>query len=145
MYANAKVGNHDKAKLLSLVKGDQDKILKSCSCSIKRLYDKRTSEDEGLSQEVISQIILPVNAYSIRWGGKKPALYFAFSVLMQGFLCHLMIPRFPHGKRNGPGFLNQTKDRLHTPRQYFLDYKPLMDSMVGGMGKHLDGRSTLPE
>ena len=47
MYENAKVGNRDKAFLLSILKGDQDKTLKSCSCSIKRFYDKRTVANEG--------------------------------------------------------------------------------------------------
>lgn len=144
MYANAKVGNRDKSKLLAIVRGNQDETLKSCSCSIKRLYDERRVPNGGFSQEAISQIIFPVNAYSISWGGKKPSSYFAFAVIMQGFLCHLFIPRLPHGKRNAPGFLNPSKCQLHAPQQYILGYKPLMDSMVAGLGKHLDGKSTLP-
>lgn len=145
MYANAKVSNRDKTQLLSIVDGDQDKVLKLCSCSIKRLYDKRTPQKGGFSQETVSQIILPVNAYRISWGRKKPSSYFAFAVLMQGFLCHMIIPRLPHGKRGGPEFLNPKKSLLRAPPQYLLDYKPLMDAMITGMGKHLDGQSTLKD
>jgi|GEM_PF-3466710 len=143
MYANAKVSNRDKAQLLSIVKGEQDETLKSCSCSIRRLYDKRIPTKGGFSQEVISQIILPVNAYNISWGRKKPSSYFAFAVIMQGFLCYLIIPRLPYGKRTAPEFLNPKKNQLRATRHYLLDYKPLMDVLVTGMGKHLDGHSTL--
>lgn len=145
MYVNAKVSDRDKAQLLSIVKGNQDVTLKSCSCSIKRLYDKHIPAKGGFTQEIISQIILPVNAYSISWGRKKPSSYFAFAVIMQGFLCHLMIPRLPHGKRGGPEFLNPKKNLLRAPRKYLLDYKPLMDVMVAGKRKHLDGHSTLKD
>ena len=147
MYATAKINHHDKVQLLSIVKGEQDRTLKlcSCSCSIKRLYDKRTPSNGGWSQDAISQIILPVNVYHLSWGRKKASPNFTFAVVMQGFLCHLMIPRLPYAKRNGPGFLNPNKDRLHAPAQYILNYRPLMNAMVAGMGKHLEGHSTLKD
>lgn len=145
MYANAKVSNRDNSHLLSIVDGDQNKTLKSCSCSIKRLYDKRTPPKGGFSQEIVSQIILPVNSYRISWGRKKPSTYFAFAVLMQGFLCHLTIPRLPHGKRVGSEFLSSTKGLLHAPPQYLFDYKPLRNAMVEGVRKHLEGHSTLKD
>lgn len=143
MYVDAKVNHDDKAQLLSIVKGEQNKALKLCSCSIRRIYDKRTPSSGGFSQEHISQIILPVNAYRLSWKHKKPVGYFGFSVLMQGFLCHLMVPRLPFGKRSGPGFLTPNNNKLRAPKQYFLEYKPLMDAMVVGVGKHLEGQSNL--
>lgn len=143
MYANAEVSYRDKVSLLSIVKGNQNEVLKNCSCSIKRLYDKRPAPRGGFSQDVVSQIILPVNAYRIGWGGKKRSTHFAFTVLIQGFLCSLMLPRLPYGKRGGPEFLNSKKHLLRAPPYYMLDYKPLVDVMVSGLGKHLDGQSTL--
>lgn len=145
MYANARVGMRDRARLLGLVLGDLDDTLKSCSCSIKRLYDRRPPPDGGFSQEIVSDIILPVNAYRISKKGKKPGNHFAFAFLAQGFLCHLMIPRLPHALRSGPAFLKPSKTALLAPPQYFADYKPLMDAMVAGLGKHLDGQSTLKD
>ncbi len=145
MYANAKVSRRDMAALLSIVRGEQEQTLKFCSCSIKRLFDKRSASNGGFSQEVISQIILPVNAYRISWGQKKPTSYFAFVVIMQGFLCYLTIPRLPHRKRTSPEFLSPLKNQLRAPRQHLLDYQPLLDVMVAGMGKHLDGFSTLKD
>lgn len=71
MYMGAKVSEQDKAKLLSIVRGDSNATLKSCSCSIKRLYDKRPPTKSWASQEDISKIILPVSAYRIGWGRKK--------------------------------------------------------------------------
>ena len=145
LYANAKVCNRSKAKLLSIVQGAQDKTLKSCSCSIKRLYDKPALPTGGFSQDDISQFIFLVNAYSIGWGGMKPTSYFAFDVAMQGFLIHLFIPRLPHGKRIASGFLNPTKHQLHAPPQYIFDYPPIKGLMIAGMRKRLDGQSTLPD
>ncbi|MHA6325501.1 hypothetical protein [Roseivivax sp. CAU 1753] len=145
MYANARVSVRDRARLLALLLGGRENTLKSCSCSIKRLYDKRPPTDGGFSQEVVSGIILPVNAYRISKKGKKPGNHFAFALLVQGFLCHLMIPRLPHALRVGPAFLKPSKTSMHAPPQYFADYKPLMDAMVAGLGKHLEGQSTLKE
>jgi hypothetical protein len=145
MYANAKVGMHDSAQLLALLLGDREDTLKSCSCSIRRLYDKRPPLDGGFSQKNLSNIILPVNAYRISKKGKKPGSHFTFALLVQGFLCHLMMPRLPHALRNGPAFLKPSKTALYAPRQYFADYKPLMDVMVAGLGKHRDGQSTLKD
>lgn len=65
MYTNAKVSSRDKAKLLAIVQGNRELALKACSCSIKRLYDKRPPPDGGFSQHIVSDLILPVNAYRI--------------------------------------------------------------------------------
>ena len=143
MYANARVSVPDTARLLALLLGDREDTLKSCSCSIKRLYDKRLPANGGFSQDIVSDIILPLNAYRISKKGKKPGNHFAFALLVQGFLCHLMIPRLPHALRVGPALLKPSKTSLHAPPQYFADYKPLMDAMVAGLGKHLEGQSAL--
>lgn len=143
MYANAKVSMRDTERLLALLLGDREDTLKSCSCSIMRLYDKRLPADGGFSQEIVSDIILPVNAYRISKTGKKTGNHFAFALLVQGFLCHLMIPRLPHALRVGSAFLKPSKASLHAPPQYFADYKPLMDVMIAGLGKHLEGQSAL--
>ena len=132
MYTNARVDMIDRARLLAILLGDRDDTLKSCSCSIRRLYDRRPPPDRGFSQEILSDIILPVNAYRIRKKGKKPGNHFAFALLVRGFLCDLMIPRLPHALRNGPAFLKPSKTALYAPPQYFADYKPLMDVMVTG-------------
>lgn len=145
MYANARISVPDTARLLALLLGDREDTLKCCSCSIKRLYDKRPAADGGFSQDIVSDIILPVNAYRISKKGKKPGNHFAFALLVQGFLCHLMIPRLPHALRVGPAFLKPSKTSLHAPPQYFADYKPLMDAMVAGLGKHLEGQSALKD
>lgn len=145
MYANAKVGMHGRGRLLALLLADREDTLKSCSCSIRRLYDKLPSSEGGFSQEIVSDIILPVNAYRISKKGKKSGSHFAFALLVQGFLCHLMIPRFPHALRNGPAFLKPSKNVLCALPKYFADYKPLWDVMVAGLGKHLDGQSTLKD
>ena len=145
MYANAKVNMRDRAHLLALLLGNREDTLKSCSCSIKRLYDTLQPSNGGFSQKIISGIILPVNAYRIGKKGKKPGNHFAFALVVQGFLCHLMIPRLPHALRSGPAFLKPSKTALHAPPQYFADYKPLMDVMVAGFGKHLDGQTTLKD
>lgn len=145
MYANARVSMRDTARLLALLLGDRDDTLKSCSCSIKRLYDKRPHADGGFSQDIVSDIILPVNAYRISKKGKKPGNHFAFALLVQGFLCHLMIPRLPHALRVGPAFLKPSKTSLHAPPQHFADYKPLMGAMVAGLEKHLEGQSALKD
>lgn len=145
MYANAKVCARDRARLLALLLDNREDTLKFCSCSIRRLYDRLPPADGGLSQEIISDIILPVNAYRISKKGRKPGTHFSFALLVQGFLCHLIIPRLPHALRNGSGFLKSSKTALHAPKQYFADYKPFMDAMVAGLGKHLDGQSTLKD
>lgn len=141
MYTNAQVSSRDKAGLLSIVEGDQNKVLKNCSCYIKRFYDKQG----GFSQDDISQIIVPVNAYRLEWGGKKRPAYFAFTIVMQGFLCALQVPRLPFHKRRGSEFLNPKKDLLHAPPLYIMDYRPLMEIMAVGFGKNLEGKSTLPQ
>lgn len=145
MYANARVSMRDRARLLALLLGDREDTLKHCCCSIKRLYDRRPLPDGGFSQEIVSDIILPVNAYRISKKGKKPENHFAFALVVQGFLCHLMIPRLPYGLRNSPAFLKSSKTAVHAPPQYFADYRPLMDAMVAGLGKHLDGQTTLKD
>ncbi len=145
MYENAKVGMRDRAQLLPLLMGDREDALKSCSCSIRRLYDRRSPRDGGFSQEAISNVILPVNAYKISKKGKKPEGHFAFAFLVQGFLCHLVLPRLPHARRSSPAFLKPSKTALHAPPHYYANYKPLMDAMVAGLGKHLDGQSTLKD
>lgn len=145
MYANARVGMRDRAQLLALLLCDREDTLKHCSCSIKRLYDRRPPPDGGFSQEIVSDIILPVNAYRISKKGQKPGSHFAFALVVQGFLCHLIIPRPQHSLRSGPAFLKPAKTALHAPPQYFADYRPLLDAMVEGLGKHLDGQSTLKD
>ncbi|MEM5584671.1 hypothetical protein WNZ15_19570 [Roseibium sp. AS2] len=145
MYAHARVSMHDANALLSLVQGEEEAVLKLCSCSIRRLKDRRYKNHDGFTQDVVSQIIMPVSAHRLSWGRKKPTVYFGFSVVLQGFLCHLAIPRLPASKRNAPGFLHPKDRHLHAPPMHLLDYKPLMDSMVMGLAKHLDGQSTLKE
>lgn len=145
MYAEAKVSSIDAETLLSLVQGDDEAVLKLSSCSIRRLSDRRYKNHDGFGQDVVSQIILPVSANHLSWGRKKSNIHFGFSVVVQGFLCQLVIPRLPALKRNKPGFLHPKNMQLHAPPMHLLDYKPLMDSMVAGMAKHLDGLSTLKE
>ena len=60
---------------LSILADERDNTLKSCSCSIKRVYDKKFSGNIGFSQKAIFQIIIPVNAYSIGWCSKKENIF----------------------------------------------------------------------
>lgn len=143
MYADAKVSRRHTEELLSIVEGNEEEALKLSSCSIRRLNDRSYINHDGFTQDLVSQIILPVSAHALSWGRKKSATYFGFSVMMQGFLCHLTIPRLPASKRNVPGFLQSKIQHLHAPPIHVLDYKPLRDSMVMGMAKHQGGQSTL--
>jgi hypothetical protein len=145
MYSNAKVSMRDRARLLDLLLGNREHTLKHCSCSINRLYDRSSPLTGSFSQEAASDIILPVNAYRISKKGRKFGTHFAFAFLVQGFLCHLMIPRLPHALRSGPEFLKSTKGVIHAPPKHFAEYKPLMDLMVEALRKHLDGQSTLKD
>lgn len=143
LYKSAKVSSQDRVNLLRIMNGPRPDALKLCSCSIQRLSDKRPSDDGGISQEIISQIILPATSYHIGWDGRRSARHFAFAVVMQGFLCWLIIPRLPHAKRNKPGFLKSSQLKQHAPTRYFLDYEPLADAMVSGLKKHLEGKSKI--
>lgn len=142
MYKGAAISQRDRASLLRIVTGPRDDALTECSCSIHRLFDKTPSEDGGFSLDQITQIILPVTAYRIGWNGKPPK-YFAFAVIMHGFLCIVVIPRLPHAKRNTPGYLRSGKLKQHAPALHFMDYPPLADAMVTGLRKQLDGKSRI--
>lgn len=143
MYINSKVAINEKKQLLSIIKNDQTFVLENCSCSIHRIYDKTSEENGGFSQEVISQIILPVNAYHIKWGKSQASKGFGFSVLLQGFLCHLIIPKLPKTKSNKPGFLKTGNRKLHAPPYYLLNYEPLKGVLLTGYSKHIHGKSKL--
>lgn len=51
--------------------------------------------------------------------------------------------RLPHGKQNRSDFLKAKANRLRAPRIHFSHYRPLIDLMVAGVGKHRDGHSKL--
>ena len=142
MYKAANISQQDRATLLRIVTGPRADALKQCSCLVQRLYDKTPSEEGGFSQYQISQIILPVTAYRIGWE-RKTYIYFAFAVIMQGFLCVVVIPRLQHAKRNKPGYLRLGNLKQHAPALHFMDYPPLADAMVTGLRKQLDGKSRI--
>lgn len=145
IYADAKVIDYDKNRLLKVVSADQKDALRLCSCSIWRLHDKQSPKDGGFAQGCLSQVILPVNAYKISWGKARETNAFAFATAFNGFIYHLMIPRLPYKARKQPGYLRTGSNRLRAPMKYFADYRPLMDAMVSGMEKHLTGQSNLKE
>ncbi|PRX02802.1 UNVERIFIED_ORG: hypothetical protein BCL66_12630 [Martelella mediterranea] len=143
IYANAKISHSDRALLLNILKNGQSKPLQLCSCKVNRLYDKTSEEDGGFKQKDISQIILPVSAYRVRWEHAGTTRYVALTVVMQGFLFCLMIPRLPFSKRQKAGFLNAKQSKLHAPALHLLDYEPLARSLVSGYKKYLDEDSTI--
>ncbi|RWR46336.1 hypothetical protein EOW65_14590 [Sinirhodobacter ferrireducens] len=131
----------DKKILLGILKGERAEVLAKCSCSISRLYDKLPEGSGGFPKGALSQVILPVNAY--RSQGAAGKQYFAFDVVMQGFYCFIAIPRLPFSQRTKHGFLRPLKHRVRAAPLYFLDCKPLADSMVFGLRKHLERKSTI--
>ncbi len=139
-YVGAKVNDKDSDKLRQVFAGEEREALKKCSCSINRLNDKASSSDGGFSQQILSQVILPVHAYR---GAKKQSEYIAFTLIMQGFMCKLVVPRLPHSSTNNPGFLRSGAKRLHAPTLHFSKYPRLMDALVAGVEKEMNGSSTL--
>ncbi len=145
MYSGAKVSALHETQLLTIVQGEREDVLKNCSVLVHRIYDKKHVGDVGFSQSVISNIVLPVNAYSISWGRQKKFSHFSFAVIMQGFLFSMMLPKLPAGKLDAPGYLNRKRDQLFALPMNFLDYAPLIDVMVIGMDKHNRGLTTLSD
>ncbi|MCE1237110.1 MAG: hypothetical protein LWW93_12240 [Hyphomicrobiales bacterium] len=143
MYRGARVSPRDQLALLRIIKSPRDDVLFNCSCSIRRLYDKTPIESGGFTQSNISGFVLPVTAYSVGRSERKHR-HFGFTVVMMGFLCTITIPKLPHAIRSKPGFLRSNRPILHAPILDIFEYKPLLDTMVFALKKHLDGNTRVP-
>ncbi|SLN38010.1 hypothetical protein TRL7639_01888 [Falsiruegeria litorea R37] len=142
-YENASVTTPDIDRLLNVVNADRKNVLKLCSCFISRLYDKNSQRDGGFKTDSLSKVILPVTAYRINVGGTQQSNSIAFAAVFQGFISHITIPRLPYKFRNKPGYLKPGSVKVRAPRTHFADYEPLMEIMVEGKRKEMDGQSSL--
>jgi hypothetical protein len=96
-----------------------------------RLIDKTPN---GLSATSIKNIIIsPFN--------RNLGHNFSFCFLIEGFFIEVFFPRLKLKERNRHGVLNQNKKILFTPFLHIFDVPELLDLMVSGCGKHLEGKS----
>jgi hypothetical protein len=139
-YSGCSISNVHQAQLYKIIQSDQSRTLKNCSLSIRRLRDQR-SGIYSFDQDTISQLIYPPTPRSFVINGKIKG--FGFEMAFLGFLIHVIIPRLPHHKLRQAGFLKANGKVIHAPPINIFDYKPLVDMMVIGMKKHIDGHETL--
>lgn len=139
-YIGSKISKKHTDKLKVMLYEEKGGILKNVSLSIRRLCDKRTKDESGFDQIDTSQIIYPPTPRTYFINGKPKG--FGFEMVILGFLIHLIVPRLPYHKMQSSGFLRKNGTIIHAPPINIFDYQPLLDMLMVGMKKHLDGHMT---
>ncbi|XYK80250.1 MAG: hypothetical protein ROO70_21185 [Labrenzia sp.] len=137
-YSSMSLNKSDEMRLFEILKGESSDVLKKCSILINRLSDRTPAEDGGFSQSVISDFVTTIHPY----GTSHAKGGLACSVVMQGFLMVLFVPRVSASFRIRPGYLKPKQHLLHAPARDVFDFPPLKAAVIAGITKNKDGEIT---
>lgn len=108
------------------------------SIKLSRVVDLSVSE--GFTAESLKGLI--VSPFCRIYGGHK-VNNISVCFMFEGFFIEIYIKRLKVKERKRHGILSKAKDRLFVPYLNLFDIKEVVELMVTGYGKHVDGNSRL--
>jgi hypothetical protein len=142
-YSDSKLNWDHQNQLRSLVDCGREEVLLLSSCSIRRVWDFTSPREGGFTGEALGEMIVLPTAYLVGSKSKGKLSRFGFSLVIEGFLCHLVMPKLPFSTRRKSGVLSPKNNMLHAPPQNIFEYHPLREVLMSAYSKHHVGNSRL--
>lgn len=133
-YDPARINWRDIKMLRAIIDGDPKHTLKKSSLSVFRLFDKTTGEG-ACSQEILSQIILPIQATQLYSKGMPVNAAFGFDIVFYGFFFRAIIPRLRHKTLSKAEYVKSDQKTILAVPMDFKNYAPLRSGILHAVGK----------